>query len=792
MRLYVDNTLCDMAKKVVIPLNFDAEQLSSPEGQRSGRTVELWLPETPTNNNILGFSRDIYAASRFNEEHHTARIEEQGVCLFEGTAYLLATQVGDGALGGYHLRITDGGHAWIRRAVYDSLAEADIEFEAELTLPGINELLRRDETAVRMLPIFRSRTMESPTQIGSLPPQQVMLTDDFHPFISVASLVDSLFASSGYTLNSRFFRSDLFRSLYMSGEFSTKDVEEQRARCNFCARRQNEGRATANQFGRVYASPAVSLHSVGNIVDTADPTATDEGGAVMSDTFATNGSFSIDDDGFACFTPSIAVQAGFMLHLEYSTDYRIASRQRLTGFDVIEALPAARVAFNILNTHEDQRNRALPGTSYRAIIFDHVEGRKYRLIEDTPTASAVIGEFASRTALVTTESNMTGPAFRLYYQDSGMDFDEWYMYEDDWALYFGYVEECGTTKVSLDLRIPPQEVAAGESLRLDKVWFGGAEAGMNIALSTSCRLTPYFSAMPGYGSILHFEDVAPRNIRFIELLEALAQMFNLVFYTDAAAKCVYVEPMEWFYNEDKVVDWSDKIDLSKPIVIRDAAIDRPQRHSFAYVSADAASERYNSHYGTKLGAWRFNIPIYGTTESEKQRHNPLFTTTLNATGLYAAAPSASIMQVDERGDTTGIEAKLTPRIVRHLGMRPLPEEELWPLTAEASYPLAAFLLPSEGVNLCYEDHEEVMGLHHYYDKCLQRECERHRVTLSLRLTPLEISQLFKFDGAHPSVRSTFRLTIGGESSLFRLERITLFESNGATTECQFVRVTKDC
>ena len=790
MELYIDDQLCDMVEKVAVPIALDTEQLCSPEGQRSGRTVELWLPRTARNDALLGSSGDIYAVRRFNEQHHKAHIEEQGVRLLEGTAYLLTTQVGKGKRSGYQLRITDGGEEWIRQAVYKSLAEADIDLEMELTMPSINALLEDEDKAVRWLPIFRNREAEAQSVIGSTTPQQVMLIDDFHPFISAAHLVRTFFDTSGYRLESRFFESELFRSLYISGEFASKQVEEQLERCGFCARRQSAGEATANQLGRVYATPSMLSHSVGNIVDTASPTTLDEQGKPMSDTYATHDSFCIDEEGFACFAPTMDVQAGFKLHLEYTTDYRIASRERLTGFDEVEALPATKVKFSILNTHEDQREKALPATTYRAIVFDHTEGRSYRIIESTPSAAATIAEWKARSTLVTTEADMTQPAFSLYYHDAEMDFGEWHPYDKDWALYFGYVEECGTTKVKLDLRIPPQEVAAGSRLRLDKIWFGGAEEGMRIRIATECRLEPYFSTMPGYGSRLGFKDVAPRNIRFVELLEALATMFNLIFYTDAASKRVYIEPMEDFY-EQRMVDWSGKIDHTKPISLCDAAIDRPQRYSFGYRAGDAASERYNVQHDTTLGKWRFNIPLYGTNLSEKQMISPLFTTTLNATGLYAAAPSASVMQVDTSSSKVGAEQNVTPRIVRYLGLRPLPEGELWPATAANSYPLAAFLMPEEGVNLCYEDHDDEQGLHRYYDERLRRERDRQRLTLTLQLSPTEINQLFNLEGDYPTMRSLFRLTIDGESSLFRLERVECVESDGSSVECQFLRTTAD-
>tara|TARA_R110002012_G_scaffold77863_1_gene198540 strand:- start:2602 stop:5154 length:2553 start_codon:yes stop_codon:yes gene_type:complete len=49
----------------------------------------------------------------------------------------------------------------------------------------------------------------------------------------------------------------------------------------------------------------------------------------------------------------------------------------------------------------------------------------------------------------------------------------------------------------------------------------------------------------------------------MEFVKGLAHMFNLYFWTDKSTKKVYIEPYDGFYSTSNVMDWSQKVDLSK-------------------------------------------------------------------------------------------------------------------------------------------------------------------------------------------------------------------------------------
>ena len=243
--LWIDEKMGDIDHLPTIPIDFDAANLTNVEGARNGRSIELSLPATPRNNSIFGASCDLHATKRFNMEHHTARIEKEGITIFDGTLYLLGATLSDGITHHYSVRIREGGAEWIDEVVHGELSDLAIPFSGELNLSTIADSWEGDR-AVRFLPVCRNDLLSRLSSASSLPVERIMLTDDYHPFISIAEMVRAMFAESGYTLRSNFFDSDFGRSLYMSGDYSRTDNTRAKAKCDFLARRASKGIATAD------------------------------------------------------------------------------------------------------------------------------------------------------------------------------------------------------------------------------------------------------------------------------------------------------------------------------------------------------------------------------------------------------------------------------------------------------------------------------------------------------------------------------------------------------------------
>ena len=789
MILYVDGRSCATKEVRSLPIDFSIANMTNPQSARKGEQVEIVVPSTTESNAIFGTARDIYSAERFNTKRHQARLECDGVVLFEGTIYLIDSSIDDRFTGDYRVRIVSGAKQWAKDASRTEVRSSGLSFRMALTPENIMATWEGDQ-AVRFLPVLRNRYSALYSGVSLSPVEHIMTTDDYHPFFSVAALFEKVFEE--YKVESEFLKSEEFRQLLFSGQYASPDTARQRSLLDFCAGRKSEASAVADGYGKVYATASFSGdYSLGNIVETANPAAVNSKGEVMQNTFVTGNVFGIDDEGYCRFESSIAANVGFILHLKYLTEYRLGGRKRLKAFDRVQIGDNVDIQFVVANSFRDQRSNLVGGVTYNLCIFDFVPEMLYQLkIKDGVSGEVIETKIidSDYVPIVMPErDNLSCTLEAMAGEKLPDDFD--------WAFYYGFVAQSGETEVVVDIRIPPREFSAGEKMRFNNIRISGADPGMKLTLSTECTLRPYFSTVPGYGSEITMRDIAHNKIWLIELVEAICQMFNLVIFTDERQKRVIIEPMENFYSS-RVWDWSDKIDRDCSIRIADIGVDQPNWVKHKYIDADYASEKYNDDYGTQIGCWKSENPTYGALDTTKEVVNPLFTTGVNKRGYYALAPSASLLQVGDSAAEGGMDSPFTTHIVRYVGLKELPEDESWgyPLSG-TQYPLAAFFYDgdddTDGFSLCFEERGGVPGLHRYFDGQAERTATRQRLTLTLILKAVEIEQLFSAGGQNPSVRDTFRLDILGESSLYRLESLKSYNPTTHSAVCTFIRLTKD-
>lgn len=785
MELTIDGKVCDLGSiRIAVP-GYDAARLSDPEACRTGRRLECRIPATPRNDRLLGSPLDPHAAVRFNDEPHEATVTAQGAVLLTGRVRLLSSSEEE-----YTIEIRDGGAGWAENTARRMFNTLGIDYAGHLTPTEICAGWR-DASPVKFFPIHRD---EYPRRNGSsdlMPAERILSPDDYHPFLRIAPLVERMFHEAGYALRSRFFESDFFRSLYMSGAYASHDTTAAAGRMGFQARRRGDTQAEANEAGKVDANPASVLHSVGNIVDTATPQSPDAEGKPIDGLYNNGGCFGTDDDGRIRFSPPTETTVGFEFFLRYTTGHRIASRTRLEGFDTIYLGPGSEVAFTLANRYEDRRGAVTPGYAYRAVVFDHREGAQYRLtgrIDGTP--DTVWGTFDTRSAAVTAPPGD--------FADERLDVlgsDEWKPYDGDWALYAGYVGEEGETTVEIRVRTASERVSPAQPRYFDQIYFAGAAPGTPITVHRECSLRPLFLPGPGFGSSLSFTDVAQVEIRQIELLEALAHLFNLRFYSEEGRKVVWVEPEEEFLGAGPEADWSDRTDFSQPVEVEDLALELHEERTWCYREGDGAVRRADAETGETLGSWSVRIDSQAALVGPETRRNPLFAPSLCSAGHYLNAPSALILQVGDRDDAEQGQ-EVTPRIVRYAGMHPLPEGERWGYpSGEAAYPLAAFLFDGdsdgEPFTLGFEDRGEARGLHRYYDRQIRREATRERISLALRIDPDEFAALLAPGSGAPDIRSVFRIDTGRGIVRATLRSIGEYDPEAASVRCTFDRLCEE-
>ena len=328
MELRIDGQPCDLSKKAIAVPGYDAAKLADPEACRKGRSLKITIPASCRNDAVVAFAGDPHAAGRFNEALHTAELTAEGSVLIGGTVRLLATSET-----GYTLEIRDGGAGWAENAARRMFSALGVAWQAELTPTTIFESWT-DASPVKFFPIHRDEYEQQNSSQDLLPAERLLSVDDYHPFLHIATLVGQIFREAGYDVKSRFLESAFFRSLYMSGAYSSRDTTAAANRMGFAARRLAPATAAANELGRVAANPKAIANTVGNIVETAIPQSVDADGEAVSG-LCNNGNCFSTENGKIVFTPPAEINVGFEYYLKYTSEHRIVSRTRLKGFDTI-------------------------------------------------------------------------------------------------------------------------------------------------------------------------------------------------------------------------------------------------------------------------------------------------------------------------------------------------------------------------------------------------------------------------------------------------------------------------
>ena len=783
MELRIDGQPCDLGTKSIAVPGYDASKLAGPETCREGRSLKITIPATPRNDAVTAFAGDPHAAGRFNDALHTAELTAEGAVLIGGTVRLLASSEA-----GYTLEIRDGGAGWAENAARRMFSRLGVAWQGELTPTTIFESWT-DASPMKFFPIHRDEYEQQNGSQDLLPAERLLSVEDYHPFLHIATLVGQIFTEAGYGVKSRFLESEFFRSLYMSGAYSSRDTTAAANRMGFAARRLAPATATANELGRVAANPKAIANTVGNIVETATPQSVDADGEAVSGLYNNGNCFSTEN-GKIVFTPPAEISVGFEYRLKYTTAHRIVSRTRLKGFDTVYLGPGSEFRFELANRYKDLRDAIAPNFTYRALVFDHAAGAQYRLVYvRNGTADTVWTDFAARSAQVTTPASGTVAQPTLMVRSGS----QWVPYTGDWALYNGYVGKTGETTVEVRLRTVAENVSPQSPKYFNQIYFAGAEEGMKLTLHKECALRPRFLSGPGFGSRIAFADVAQHRIRQAELLEALAHLFNLRFYTEEATRTVWIEPEGEFFGAGPEADWSRRTDFSQSVERREIAPEIHEVRTWRYQDGDGAVTRFDAGEESPLGSWSFETGSYAALQGEKTVRNPLFAPSLNSAGHYLNAPSALILRVGDRDDAEEDGTNFTPRIVRYAGMRPLPAGERWGYpSGQAEYPLAAFhLAGDEGFTLCFEDRDGQAGLHRYYDRQVRREAARERITLSLRLAPHEFEALFTPGTGAPEIRSVFRIDTGAGVVRAALCAVGDYDPEKASVRCTFDRLTED-
>ncbi len=428
-----------------IDIGYDAADLKDVTSGRSRVDLSLSIVCNAQNWSLL--CGDIYPHSytHFNDSYHSGEIEVDGQTLFDGEAVMSGVEwSGDEIVVSF--KIMGDTDSWAHLVALSTFNSIPVEYEKQLTNATIRSSWE-EGAPILFLPINRDEVEYDVPSTQSYSIVKVRGVDGYHPFLHVKTLVDAIFDTTEYSVESQFMDEDLFNRLYISGSYAHTESDTAHTRMGFFVSRETSASTTAAYGGRVYASPYMSYSTVGNLVEVSSIESRD-------DCYSNGGALTLTD-GVVQFKPLYSTNVGFEFRFAFVATYRIESRDTLSTFNRIYVGDSVQFEFTLANNWGDQRYSSLSANfSYTVVSFDHVEGREYCLF-NTATGAAIT-TFSDNYATFTTTSS-SGVSLKYLYNGAYISCT------GDWAIYSGWISYQGELEIDVTFTSPPSYMSAAST-----------------------------------------------------------------------------------------------------------------------------------------------------------------------------------------------------------------------------------------------------------------------------------------------------------------------------------------
>ena len=93
------------------------------------------------------------------------------------------------------------------------------------------------------------------------------------------------------------------------------------------------------------------------------------------------------------------------------------------------------------------------------------------------------------------------------------------------------------------------------------IYGSGVDSSYNVVSSANTYLNVFRKSEIEDGDPFSLNEVIPRDITLIQVINDFTRMFNIYYWTDVRTKTIYFEPRDSFFLSNNY-DWTDKLDLS--------------------------------------------------------------------------------------------------------------------------------------------------------------------------------------------------------------------------------------
>ncbi len=642
----------------LLALTFTSADLRDPSKRAAGFSKTFEIPASNHNQRWIKVLTGVGSVK--NKEKigwHKARIQANGIIIFEGFARIEESITGQG--GRYKCHILQDPTYWPELLKGLKICELPFPTHEKNYQNVVNSWsLNNAANLPYVYPAINYGAWYPGTNANPQPNQSKSLRD-FHPAVYVKALVDKIFEGIGYTLESDFMETHFFRKLiipYTSGNDYNQTGMDMGENGDFAV--------TADKNGEDNDIPNIGATGVHSYIHRGPwwpiwDTQTDP-----ANIFEQNTSHSSGGGGYTC-------AFGGRYIIQYDCQFYInqggSQASNWTAWVTINGKCIVKDGGSIVHI--------TPGSSTWAV-------------PEHRCSSSGIPDI---------------PPYNVSFPQSG----------GNWTDYCGYVtgshSDGNYVTMDLDFEIDLQQ---GDVIN---IVLGGCNRAW--AYSATCRIKnqnfrvwphPNNTAIPP--STVSLQTVLP-CVKQLDLLKGLTNMFNLYWTADETTKKIQVEPYNDFFDRGKIVDWTgliDKTSWSDKFLIEELA--KLINFKYKVDNNDKIVELRNTSMFTNYGSpelWALELENGELYRKEEQdMGNKVFSPTMslrgqtppgsgNTTGdktfclSSADGPFLPVMWGDSGGCNWGWfnnttrpdnETKFNFRILNYGGLRPC---DTWQLTDDS-------------------------------------------------------------------------------------------------------------
>ncbi|MDR0754544.1 MAG: hypothetical protein LBF04_04065 [Prevotellaceae bacterium] len=555
IELLIDSQSVDIDQKTSMAITLSLADIENVEESNTGYSKTFSIPMTPKNRVVFGFTEQVFSSTQFNNTKHSAKILSNGVTVMSGYAQITEYKNSNGS-GVYSLNIIGDGFDWLVNA-QKKMNELNADFSLLYVENEVydNSILPITESPlIRFIPVDRGAFYNRNTE-DELIPRTGLILQDYYPFINVWRLLELIM--SGYSIVSSL--ENRLKNQYISGQLSEpEDMSELKEDNNFFA-------------GTTFEAEERSMDNYIFLFNTFAPYGDKE-------YFTTGNILKIMNHVLPAvynnirFTPTDTIRVAFDINLLFTLNPRYideplsfvfgyGDKQDTHVINRHEPVETTTAGFNIIGQLQYLKITKLPAGWSSGIGLTILCRLVCRCYNNSLWGDGVTVEIANMALSPAAKSDQyfnkvlpEGYSHYLfilvnenYHWSTGLRL--WLDDNDVSAAtveYTAYYYNTMEARLTYDKPITTKVFSIVKGDYIDfKTKFNGY-SGETIILGNECDIKPNFKNNLGYGEQVTIGVIGGEKTQ-LEFIQALRQMYNLIFYTNSLTKQVFIEPRPDFY-----------------------------------------------------------------------------------------------------------------------------------------------------------------------------------------------------------------------------------------------------